>query len=168
MRARRHRSRRYGMYSTLAAVGSIAGILGVAGAPVASADAIVAVGPHQFYVGDVNGATADAVIKVGCFGPSSTGHPLSGQTVAVHLTPPDSTKTGGYTGESADHIFVEFESAPISSAPLSLTAYDVKAAIPTDLNLPCGGPGKVVFVPAPTSSTARWFTVTVTYESSGV
>jgi hypothetical protein len=159
-----------------AAAGLAAGTLGIAGAPAASAaapaDAIVPVGPHQTFLGDVNGVSAAAVIKVGCFGPvtpTSTGHPLDGQTVAVHLVADDPTKTAGYTGESANRIVVQFEdSGPVVGLPVSLSGYGVKAAVPTSLELPCYGPGKVNFVPSPTSSTARTATVAVTYESVGV
>jgi hypothetical protein len=47
-------------------------------------------------------------------------------------------------------------------------AYGVKAEIPTGIELPCYGTGKVAFVPQPTSPTARTAYVTVTYESIGV
>lgn len=142
-------------------------------APTASAGAgaIEAVGPQQWFTGDVNGTATGAVIKVGCFGPvtpASTGHPLAGQTVAVHHVAAPATKSAGYTGDSADRIVVGFEDAgPVVGLPVSVDAYDTAVAVPTDLQLPCYGPGKVDFVPVPTSSTARSTTVAVTYVSIG-
>jgi hypothetical protein len=140
-------------------------------APAASADAIEAIGPQQWFTGDVNGTAAGAVIKVGCFGPvtpASTGHPLAGQTVAVHHVAASTATSAGYTGDSADRVVVGFEDAgPVVGLPVSIGAYDTAVAIPTDLQLPCYGPGKVNFVPAPTSSTARSTTVPVTYVSIG-
>ena len=110
------------------------------------------------------------MIQVGCFGPvvsGETGHPIAGQSVDVLPTSVSTTAGVGYTGESADHVLVGFGS-PSSTAVVLLKDYAVKAAIPTTLNLPCSGTGTVTFVPAPTSSTARTATVTVTYQNIGV
>jgi hypothetical protein len=172
MRSWHHRSRTAAV--AVAAFATVA--LGVVAAPSASAASPADVlpppiGPHQTFAGQVNGVSTGAVIKVGCFGPvvpGETGHPVSGQTVAVHEETVATSKDDGYTGESADHVAVEFESLPTSSGAVLLRQYDVKAEIPTSLNLPCGGTGKVLFVPGPTSGTARSATVAVTYVSIGV
>lgn len=151
--------------------------LAAAMAPGASADAIVAVGANQFFTGQVNGpasTTGASVIKVFCPGPvtpTSTGHPLSGQTVAVQLVLPPvvSPNTLGFTGSAANQINVFF--SPNSSgaaAPVALNAYNVPGKIPTTLTLPCGGTGVVDFVPAPGSATARAYHVPVVYENVGV
>ena len=83
-------------------------------------------------------------------GPTSTGHPIAGQSVEVFLVLPPITPALGYTGSSAHEIDAYF--GPLSSAanpPVRLTGYFVKFAIPTTLNLPCGGTGVVDFVPTP-------------------
>jgi hypothetical protein len=46
----------------------------------------VAIGPHESFVGDVNGAISNGVIQMGCFGPvrpGEMGHPLAGQSSEV-------------------------------------------------------------------------------------
>jgi hypothetical protein len=166
MRSRLHGSRTYG---TIAAAALCATALGVSAA---SAAVDTPIAPHQLFLGQVNGASTGAVIKVGCFGPvtpGQTGHPVSGQSVSV--TPALSVPVGsltGYTGESADHVVVEF-GAPATSGPVTLIgSYGVKVPIPTSIELPCYGSGRVAFVPVPTSSTARTATVDVTYQSIGV
>ena len=116
-------------------------------APGASADAIVAIGPDQFFTAEVNGpatTAAPSAIKVVCPGPATPGqmgHPIAGQTVEVLLVLPPAVSPNslGYTGSAAHQIDVFF--SPASSgvaAPVTLTAYGVVAKIPTTLLLPCG------------------------------
>lgn len=159
--------RRLRMYGTVAALTLLGGAVGL---PSAAAADPAPIGPHQYFLGEVNGASANAVIQVGCAGPvtpGQTGHPVSGQSVDV--VPATSSTTGnvGYTGESADHVVVDFGGS-VSGGTVSLTGYAVKVQIPTTLDLPCSGTGTVAFVPAPTSSTAHSATVDVTYQSIGV
>lgn len=168
MRSKHHRLRGYG---TLGALLLLGGSFGLSSAAAADVDA-APIAPHQAFFGQVNGVTQGAVIKVGCFGPvtpAQTGHPLSGQTVDVlpGLAVPV-TADVGYTGESADHLIVQFDSAVSVGQAVAIRAYGVRVAIPTTLNLPCYGDGKVAFVPAPTSATARSSTVLVKYVSVGV
>ena len=155
-----HRLRTFG---TLVAVVLLGGAVGIPSAA-ASVDP-APIGPNQFFTGQVNGASANSVIRVVCPGPvtvGQTGHPVSGQTVDV-LPGASSTSAGvGYTGAGADHIVVNFDSAS-TSAPVTLDKYAVRAAIPTTLSLPCSGTGKVDFVPAPASTTAQTATVSVSY-----
>ncbi len=167
MRGKHDRLRGYG------ALGAIAlgiGAVGLAAAPLAAA-APPPIGPDQVFQGQVNEVTEGAVIKVACFGPvtpTSTGHPVSGQTVdAQYLAGPTWTEGLGYTGASADHLAVDFGGGPAIGTPITLPAYDTKVTIPGWLDLPCFGTGKVAFVPVPTSSTARSATVTVTYQNVG-
>lgn len=158
-----------------AAVSAAALVLALA--PAASADAVVAVGPNQFFTAQVNGpasTAAPSAIKVICPGPATpgqTGHPVAGQTVEVLLVLPPvvSPNALGFTGSAAHQIDVFF--GPASSgvaAPVTLTAYGVVAKIPTTLLLPCSGTGVVDFVPVPTSATARSYEVPVVYENIAV
>ncbi|MFC1408312.1 hypothetical protein ACEZCY_03330 [Streptacidiphilus sp. N1-12] len=126
----------------------------------------IPVGPNLFFHGLVNGAAANAVIKVGCFGPilpGQTGHPLAGQYVEAVTDLPSSTTVGGYTGSAAHSLVVGIQGASSSAGPAigTLTSFFVRLPIPTSLNLPCGGTTKVGFTPVPTSDTARASVVTV-------
>jgi len=169
MRGTHDRLRRYG---SLSAIALGIGALGLAAAPLTAAAAPPPIGPNQVFQGQVNGVTDGAVIKVVCLGPvtsTSTGHPVSGQTVDALYAPGSTSLDGiGYTGSAADHLVVDFGGGPVIGTPVTLSAYDTKVEIPDWLNLPCSGTGKVNFVPAPTSSTARTATVVVTYENIGV
>ncbi len=155
------------VYGTLAAVL----LLGAAAvAPAAAATDPGPIGPGQYFTGQVNGVSEKAVIQVVCAGPvsgTSTGHPVAKQTVDVVAAPSSSSADIGYTGDAADHVLVDFGNTTTSTA-LTLQSYEAKAEIPTALNLPCSGTGKVAFVPAPTSNTARSSTIVVTYENIAV
>jgi hypothetical protein len=72
----------------------------------------------------------------------------------------------GYTGNSATSIGVFFGAPPPAAGPgqVSFTRYGVPKAIPTSLELPCGGSGQVTFVPFPQSPpTSRAATVPVVF-----
>lgn len=169
MRRRHHRLRSPG---TVAALAVLAGALGLSSTGAAALSPLP-VGPGQTFVGQVNGVTIGAVIKVACFGPvtpTSTGHPLSGQQVSAQLiasTTPASAIVG-YTGTSADRDVVGFGNAVSVSPATVIKAYGLPVVIPQSLNLPCFGTGTVSFVPAPTSATAQTATVEVTFVSVGV
>lgn len=144
-------------------VALVAVILTATTAAPASADVVIPVGPNQFFSGVVNGQTGQATIRMACFGPirpGQTGHPFAGQTVEAVLNPPSSAAVAGFTGTAANAIDVQFPT-PVPTAPVVLRAYGVPEAIPTSLELPCGGSGVVAFVPDPTSPTARTATVNV-------
>lgn len=138
-------------------------------APVASASG-AHVGPRQYFTATVNGMTgetAPVVIKMVCAGPSATGHPLAGQTVAVHeiFAPSGGTTALGYTGRRATSIGVFFGPPPaISSttAYINITRYGSKA-IPTTLTLPCSGSGQATFVPLPLNPSEHSIAVPVTF-----
>lgn len=156
------------MYGTIAALTLLGGAVGLPSATAAVDPAPT--GPNQYFVGEVNGASANAVIQVGCFSPvvaGETGHPVPGQYVDVMSGNSSSTAGVGYTGSAADHVVVDFGGTS-TTTPVTLSAYGVKAEIPAGLDLPCSGTGKVDFVPAPTSATADTATVTVTYQNIGV
>ncbi|HEY3479978.1 MAG TPA: hypothetical protein VGL02_13865 [Streptomyces sp.] len=169
----RHRLPRTRAAGRLGALALLGGAVALSTAGPAAADVVDPgpIAPHQLFVGQVNGVTTGAVIKVGCFGPvtpGETGHPMAGQTVDVMpAVAVPSQADAGYTGELADHVNVSFGNAISAGPVVALRYYAVRAAVPTSLNLPCYGDGKVVFVPAPTSSTARDASVPVTYVSEG-
>ncbi|MEZ0070458.1 hypothetical protein ABIA32_006511 [Streptacidiphilus sp. MAP12-20] len=136
--------------------------------PTASATGVVdpaPIGPGQLFTGLVNGTDVQAQINMACYGPvlpGVTGHPLPGQTVEVLPAPASGTTDVGYTGTAADRIDAGFGPSA-TTAPVTLTYYAVKVAIPTSLVLPCSGTGTVLFSPVPTSPSARSATLTVRY-----
>lgn len=144
------------------------------GAWTTAASAASPVGPRQVFVGLVNGKLANAEIRVGCFGPADpgeTGHVLPGQSVEV-LPAPSSGSTAGYTGTKAREVKLSIV-LPVSPGvgPLSgvvLADYGTPVAVPTSWSLPCSGAGVALFLPEPTSKTARSATVGVSFVSPGV
>ena len=166
------------MTARLRALAGAVAALTLAGlaAPAASADVApppTPVGPDMYFTAAVNPGYAFPggvpIIKVICPGPvvtGETGHPLSGQYIeAYRLLPPVTASGVGYTGSAADQIDALFTgpSAATVNPPVVIKAFDVEVAIPTTLNLPCGGSGTVSFVPVPTSATARGVAVQVEY-----
>jgi hypothetical protein len=121
------------------------------------------VGPKQYFTGVINGmdgnTTTPIVIRMDCVSPVSsgeTGHPQSGQTLAVHqLFPPTPVSSGlGYTGNDSEIGF--FTALPPSTATSTAASksvifkrYDRTEALPTSLTFPCSGGGHVYFVPIP-------------------
>lgn len=154
-------------FGTVAAVVLSATGLGMSGASGAVAGPLP-IAPHQVFLGQVNGSSSGAVIRVACGGPmaAGTGHPVSGQTVAVvpELAVPVGARPG-YTGESADHILVYYGNSTAAEPYITLDSYYETAEIPTDVFMPCTGTGRIVFNPWPTSSTSGSGFITVTYES---
>jgi hypothetical protein len=135
------------------------------------------VGPKQYFTGVINGKDGNTivpiVIRMACFGPikpGETGHPMKGQTVAVHqLFPPSPTGSLGYTGNDA-HIGAFFNAPPPASAGARIatstpifTKYDRPQPLPTSITLPCGGTGTAYFVPIPVVPPSRAATVPVRY-----
>jgi len=110
----------------------------------------------------VNGSSANAVVRMACFGavhPGQTGHPMSSQKLEVFR--PEALQVPGFTGSAAHEIVAHFAEDPSVLIVLHRFAHSVP--IPTTLVLPCGGPGSVVFSPQPSSATARQAVVTVGY-----
>lgn len=135
----------------IAIVGAaFAGTLGTAGA------AGPRIGPHQEFVGLVNGSTGQhdpAVIKVACPGPGQgqTTHPLPHQSLEVSL-PAAVGGTVGNTGPDATHISAYFGIPPSGAASGGLATfkhYGHKKPIPTSLTVPCSGSGYITFIPFP-------------------
>jgi len=134
------------------------------------------VGPKQYFTGVINGTdgntTKPITINMACVGPvrsGETGHPLSGQTLAVHqLFPPSTTTAGtlGYTGIGSE-IGVFFTAPPPSASSGAestiFTRYDKPRPLPTSLTLPCSGKGTVWFSPIPVVPPSRSATVPVEF-----
>src|SRR5215472_461674 len=129
------------------------GILGVA--VVAAAVAMQAgpaqahpVGPKQYFTGVINGkdgnTTIPITITMNCPGPvrrGQTGHPVAGQTLAVHQLFPPASGTLGYTGNDSS-IGAFFAAPPAAGAGAAtstpvFTRYDRPKPLPTSLTLPC-------------------------------
>jgi hypothetical protein len=121
------------------------------------------VGPKQYFTGVINGKDGNTVIpipiRMACFGPirpGQTGHPMAGQTLAVHqLFPPAAAGSLGQTGNDSQ-IGVFFGAPPPDTArtgaaagSVLFTRYDKPKPLPTSLTLPCGGTGTVWFTPIP-------------------
>jgi len=135
----------------------------LAASPVSAGIGNGKVGPHQFFVGLVNGQPADATVKVVCPGPAGlTGRALRGQTFEV-VSPTVVPLNAGYTGTAAHSIVASFAPTPSTAGTVRLTHYGVTKAIPTNVPLPCSGAGLVTFVPAPSSATAVPYDVTVSF-----
>jgi hypothetical protein len=142
----------------------------------ASPAGAVAVGPGQYFTGEVFGPTSASSqtteIDVDCTstGAAATGHPVPGQTVEVNLLVPPVTTTAGYTGSEA----VEIDSSLIyTQGTLSVdlpiatfTQYSVKEPIPTSITVPCTGAGVVSFSPYPLDSGTP-SNVNITFVSTG-
>ena len=134
------------------------------------------VGPKQYFTGVINGkagnTTTPITIKMACFGPihpGQTGHPMGGQTLAVHQLFPPGSGALGYTGKDS-RIGVFFAAPPpgaarLAATPPTFTRYDKPQPLPTSLTLPCSGTGTVWFSPIPVVPPSRSATVPVRYAS---
>jgi hypothetical protein len=147
----------------------VASVLLAAGVVQAHVGDAASVGPEQRFLGLVDGNHTNAVVYVFCPGPTfpgQTGSAIGGQHVAALRLPSSAASGGGSTGSAATHLVVRFSDDP--SMSVNLYAYGVAKPLPSDLEVPCSGEGKVRFAPVPTGSGATTDTVTVTYENIGV
>lgn len=131
----------------------------------------------QYFAGVVNGKMTRATIKMACFGPvrpGQKGHPMADQTMKIDFlgTAPPSAPPGalgdlGYTGPLGNEIGAFFGPLPpqpiASAAPVIFRTYGVAKAIPTALLLPCGGSGRVAFVPIPVAGGSQDAAVHVSF-----
>ena len=144
---------------------AVAAIVAATAAPASAADLV---GPNQYFEGLVNGQARQATVHIVCLGPPQPyqlGRPAPGQVVAVRRASPSGPTATGFTGGAAREI-VAFFSPSASNAPeVRLTQYDVAVPVPTSFLLPCTGTGRVIFWATPPSSTARTYTVAVTFVS---
>jgi hypothetical protein len=129
------------------------------------------IGPDQGFVGLVNDKTVNATVQILCPGGpirvGERGHPVAGQTVGVaNLLAATATQVG-FTGSRAHSISATFTPATSTAANgnITFTTYGDEP-LPTTLSLPCYGTTTVLFVPRPTSPTARSARLTVTYETT--
>ena len=135
--------------------------LGLLSPPAAATDS-TSVGPNQQFLGEVNGNHSGAVVYLVCPGPGipgGTGHPAGNQSLAVIRV----NSGPGHTGASAKRIVVRFRDDP--SGPVTLRTYGLTKTIPTSLELPCTGSGKIRFVPKPRGDGTIADIVPVTYEN---
>ena len=132
------------------------------------------VGPKQYFTGVINGkagnTTIPITIKMNCPQPlqsGQTGHPLAGQTLAVHQLFPPASGSLGYTGNDS-MIGVFFAAPPGVKADATsriFTRYDSPRSLPTSVTLPCSGTGKVWFTPIPVVPPSRSAVAPVRYVS---
>lgn len=145
----------------------VAGLVGVVAVgtalPTGAIGTAGKVGPKQYFTGVVDSQdgniTTPIVIRMDCVRPVSsgeTGHPIAGQTLAVHqLFPPTRASSGlGYTGSDSQIGFFTVlppsGSTPrASSDAVVFKRYDESEPLPTSLSLPCSGGGHFFFVPTP-------------------
>ena len=129
------------------------------------------VGPKQYFTGVINGkagnTTTPITIKIACSATGTTGHPLAGQTLAVHQLFPPASGSLGYTGSDSE-IGVFFAAPPGAHADATsriFTRYDSPRSLPTSVTLPCSGTGKVWFTPIPVVPPSRSAVAPVRYVS---
>ncbi len=147
--------------------------------PAASAGTHLKVGPHQVFVGLVNGkrGTPDAVtIFVACHGPKQqTGHASGSVEV---LRAPSTAEANGNTGDAGTSIEAFFGAPPPAASAaqgasagtatrrttVTFDRYGVSKPLPKGLELPCSGTGQVTFIAFPrTPPTSRAAVVPVRY-----
>jgi hypothetical protein len=156
-----------------AAVAALAVVGGVLAIPAVAQAGTV--GPKQFFQGEVFGVTSSSaqdVIEVACATTTAaTGHPLAGQSVAVHQIYPPTSATPGYTGDFGTEIDTSLiwtrGTLSVSLPIATFTSYDDPAPIPASITVPCSGAGVVSFSPYPDpDGTGRTSNVDITFVSA--
>ena len=107
------------------------------------------IGPHQHFIGLVNGSNSGPVVYTMCPGPirpGRTGPVAGGQTMSVA----EVAHGRGYTGPFSQ-IYSWFVPASAANAPtmLKFTTYGTEQTIPTSVRVPCDGKGEVEFSSCP-------------------
>jgi hypothetical protein len=110
----------------------------------------------------VNGQVVNAIVKVVCPGAANMGRALPGQTIAVTSTTVIAANFG-FTGASGHSIAATVGPPASASDTLLFTRYNHPAEFPTNIPLPCGGTGLVIFSPVKGGKGAKAATVTVAY-----
>jgi hypothetical protein len=121
-------------------------IINVAPTPALAATMI---GPHQHFVGLVNGSGRNPAVYTVCAGPVWNGRtgPVAGdQAMSVARV----RHGGGFTGPFS-HLYAWFVPTSTSSRPtlVRFTYYGKAVTVPTAIQVPCEGPGQVEFSPCP-------------------
>ena len=136
-----------------------------AGAATHPAQDPVPIGHNQHFRGFVNShPPGKAVVFVSCKPGATTGHPVGGQPVEVETTASTSTQDVGFTGSTGKAIGVAIGPVTSTAIILTFTSYFVKKSLPATITLPCSGAGKMEFIPAPHSKTAKTAVLPVTFE----
>ena len=100
------------------------------------------IGMNETFAGRVNGAGDGAVVLTACGGPvweGRLGHVVGGQTVSAVRD----VAGPGNTGDNGA-VFAEVQG---SAHVVQLRSWATPVEIPTDIDVPCDGPGVVVFDP---------------------
>jgi hypothetical protein len=143
-------------------------IIAFAGAGDAAVAAQARIGPHQHFVGIVNGKRGRAVVDTVCPGPAAkrTGPVKKGQTVAVAQDAHGHGNTGPFS-----RIYVWFEPVKAGTRPVmvGLRRYGKRQSIPRSVRVPCSGKGQAVFSSCPYLAPCAFgfvqATVKVTFEN---
>lgn len=114
-----------------------------------SVSASTAIGPHQHFVGRVNGQPSTAVVRTVCGGPETPGRlgAIAGrQTLSVVRD----VSGSGYTGFFSQVYAWFVPNASFNGHhAATITAYRTRVAIPTSVRVPCSGTGRVQFSSCP-------------------
>jgi hypothetical protein len=161
--------------TALLTAGLVTAALGVTFAAAGSAAARpvqdpIPIRPNQFFRGFVNNhPPGAAVIKVLCPGPVNTGHPIANQPVEVKPVPSPTTTDIGFTGSKGTMITANLNFGPVPAVVViaHFTSYFVPVNIPTNITVPCSGPGAVMFIPSPPGSRAKSAVLPVTFVNIG-
>lgn len=98
------------------------------------------IGTNQSFTGLVNGMADGALVTTVCPGPAGGfGQPAGGQSVAAIVDP----SGDGNTGDNGA-VFVEPNG---TMQVIPLRSWGEAVEIPTDISVPCDGPGVMVFDP---------------------
>jgi hypothetical protein len=122
-------------------------LMGTSIGPLAASGA--SIGPHQHFVGRVNGQPSTATVHTVCAGPSTQGQLgsiASGQTVSVIRL----SSGRGYTGPFSQVYAWFVQNASLNGhLAVKMTAYRTRVALPTSVRVPCDGTGRVEFSSCP-------------------
>ena len=155
-----HRGRLVGV---AVAAGTLAAGLAAGGGPAgAVVQDPVPIGPHQLFIGLVNGKSTGAVIDVVCPIGAVVGRALPDQTLEVAQPEVISVKAGN-TGSRAHRIVASVLPTPATATGVVFSSYYVTKDFPTNVPVPCSGAGVVRFNPVPGSKTAIPYDVSVTW-----
>jgi hypothetical protein len=159
---------RRGLIATLACGSTAALSMAVGGAALAATPRQVhdpvPISHNQYFSGYVNGhPPGTAIIRVACAVGATTGHPLGDQPVEVKPVAASSAADVGFTGSKGDKITASLSPTTAATIIASFTSYYVNKDIPVSITVPCSGTGTMLFVPSPTSKTAKTAKLTVTF-----
>lgn len=109
------------------------------------------IGPNEHFQGLVNGSDKNPTVYTVCPGPAAAGRVgtvASNQTVSVVQV----NAGGGNTGVFSEiRTWVDPSAPAPPGAPVSVTftTYDANQPIPSTMQVPCDGPGRLVFSSCP-------------------